>query len=552
MIGITLSLALVLAPAPSSPQDSAPAPGLVLVKGGRTKIGTSVKDIEQMIIENEPVANTLAGETPQVSMKLDDFYLMPNEVTNEQYAAFVQATGAQPPYYWGEKALEAGRTAWLEEEGKRIQALRNQGQTFERRKFDPAAWWEDNWESSEWEVPTDELNKPVVYISYENARDYAAWAGMRLMTEFEFERAARLDTDRAFPWGNEWDDREYCNSLHLGQTGTLPVGSFPTGASNGVFDLAGNVWEWTSSPYAPYDGYELVKVKVGRGATLEAGARFDPNKRVLRSGSYTSPQIGVRASLRQGADRSQRTEGVGFRCAADAVPGKTVADTVLEREIDLKVLPDDIEFYTPGTVAYQRWVEEEGTVEMDGYSVVTAYDKMMFTPVLAAPASSKTELARLADEGPMFLGFVSFSFPLTEPALDGGTYLVAYRPEAKFKEPEEDEAEDVENPFWKTHGFDPEKDQFYFYQPNGAPVVAFAAGEIAFKKMAPGSVSHEPFVPPTEEELEEMAKKGQVPPEPMDTLRFSLAVAGKSKSKGLLFDLPVKIAPGVIDDSWRP
>ena len=87
-----------------------PPPGLVLVKGGRTKIGTPVREVELLIAANEGVRHTLAGETPRHSVKVDDFYLMVTEVTNQQYAEYVNARGAKPPWTgWSNDGL--GRSA---------------------------------------------------------------------------------------------------------------------------------------------------------------------------------------------------------------------------------------------------------------------------------------------------------------------------------------------------------------------------------------------------------------------------------------------------------
>ena len=189
---------------------------------------------------------------------------------------------------------------------------------------------------------------------------------------------------------------------------------------------------------------------------------------------------------------------------------------------------------------------------------------MLFCPVLSVPASSKAELTRKTTaDGPVFLGFVAFTHPLAGPELDGGTYLLAWRGAGKLRLPsEEDEpattnsavpapAQDLSTNFWDVAGFDADSDCFFLYSVTGDPLVAFAAGELNFKKMRKGAVALERFVPPTEEELALLAEEGLRPPIPLDTLRFSLAVAGKSKSKGLLFDLPVLVSPGTIDDSWH-
>ncbi|MCZ6597664.1 MAG: SUMF1/EgtB/PvdO family nonheme iron enzyme, partial [Planctomycetota bacterium] len=100
---IPFVLALLALPAlgpVTAGQKPEPPPGLVRVPGARTKIGTTVKDAEALIVANEGMRNTLAGETPQHSVQVADFFLMVSEVTNEQYLEFVRTMGAKPPENW--------------------------------------------------------------------------------------------------------------------------------------------------------------------------------------------------------------------------------------------------------------------------------------------------------------------------------------------------------------------------------------------------------------------------------------------------------------------
>ncbi len=531
------------------PRGEDQPPGLVLVPGGKTRIGSTVKEIEELILEREELCHALAGETPQFTRQVDDFYLMPTEVTNEQYAEYIRATGARPPRSWGAEALRAGQALFLEQQGKAKQEARAAGKPFQTQVFDAAAWWNEHWQEVHWKIPEHDLAHPVVFVSHADAEGYARWAGLRLMSEFEFQRAARGDTARRYPWGDQWDDRLYCQSLHTGKEVVAPVGSFPEGASGGIHDLAGNVWEWTSSPFEPFPGYEHLRVQ-SRGPgkrVIEGLAPFDPDQRVTVSGSFQMDRLGVRLTTRRETDRTQATNALGFRCAASLVPGLDAARWIIDRDLDSTVLPRGTELAPELALVRRRWTSTGGQVSVPGYAVIQGYQQALFCPVARLPASTSSELASFtAKKGPVFLGFIDVPCPLSAPVLDAGTYLVAWRGTKELHvsggAADRDPAVSDELLLEQVPGFAPGEECFLFHDRAGRLVAALPAPPITADRRKPGRIRVEPAGDAPEGSREPSA----------DVLRFTLALPiANSESRSLYFDLALRVAPGLLDPGWQ-
>ena len=204
------------------------------------------------------------------TVHVDPFYIDRVPVTNEQFAAFVRATGYEPED---------------ENRGRFLLHVR-----------DPAT--------------ARRLAKhPVVFVSWVDARAYATWAGKRLPTEAEWEKAARGTDGRKYPWGREEPTK---TRAHFGQRGgvTAPAGSFPKGASPfGVLDLAGNVLEWCEDMDDP-DFYARGPDHNPRHVEGREGAA-----RVMRGGSFLHGARALRTSARTSFEPSYRFASGGFRCA---------------------------------------------------------------------------------------------------------------------------------------------------------------------------------------------------------------------------------------------
>ncbi|MDG3003628.1 formylglycine-generating enzyme family protein [Paludisphaera mucosa] len=322
-----------------APKPAAPAPeGMAWIPGGEFTMGT-----------NDPDAHD--SERPAHRVEVGSFWIDATEVTNAQFRKFVEATGykttAERPVDWEvmktqlpagtpkppDDQLGAGSLVFTPPAG----ALPPGGLD------DISNWW--RWVlGADWKHPEGpgssiegKDESPVVHVSFDDADAYAKWAGKRLPTEAEWERASRGGVDgRKFGWGdvfapegkrlaNTWQGRfpEVVEDQD-GYPRISPVKSFPPNPY-GLYDTIGNVWEWCSDWYRP-DTYRLdgeVDLTVnpkGPEKSYDPDEPFQP-KRVTRGGSFLCSSnycSNYRPSARRGTATDSGMSHLGFRCVKDA------------------------------------------------------------------------------------------------------------------------------------------------------------------------------------------------------------------------------------------
>ena len=263
-------------------------PAEALVPAGAFTMGTST---EPWALDNERPAHPAYTEA---------YFIDTAPVTYGAFLRFVEAGGYADPRWWSAEG-------WHHVHGHGIEAPR-----FLHRE--DGAWFRTRFGHVE---PVRE-DEPVTHVCFYEAEAYAAWAGRRLPTEAEWEKAARFDPatgrSRRYPWGDEDPTPLHAN---LGQRHlrAAPPGAYPAGASPlGVHQLVGDVWEWTASDFTPYPGFEVFPYPE------YSAVFFGSDYKVLRGGSFGTDPVACRGTFRNWDHPVRRQIFAGFRTARDPRP----------------------------------------------------------------------------------------------------------------------------------------------------------------------------------------------------------------------------------------
>lgn len=258
--------------------------GMVKIPGGLYELGFSGSDF------------CYDNEVPEHKTYLNAYEIDTYPVTNKQFMAFIDAGGYEDYRFW----------------------LSDGWDIVNEKKWDAPLYWqkmEGYWYKKDFAGLNKILpHEPVTNVSYFEADAYSKWAGKRLPTEAEWEKAAswneELNKKTMYPWGNKLPSEHNSNLLESWNWAPSQIGSYPQGKSYyGCQQMLGDVWEWTSSEYVLYPGF--------RSKFSEYTDKWAINQKVLRGGSFATPRSQIRNSYRNYFKPHERIPFSGFRCVRD-------------------------------------------------------------------------------------------------------------------------------------------------------------------------------------------------------------------------------------------
>ena len=291
--------------------------GMVLIPAGEFTMGSDKEENISMWRD----ANALnpygfneqlyINERPVHKVTLPAFRIDKYEVSNTQYRDFVTATQHKIPILWRENAYDANNEIL---QSLPLDTLRQLATHNVRLDMDVTVLTHEELLSELEKINAVRDTYPVTMVTWFDANDYCLWAGKRMPTEAEWEKAARGPKGFEYPWGNAWDPKKVNTTSNNPDIPYSPVGSYPDDKSfYGVYDMAANVAEWVSDWYMPYPD----------APPTEGNNSYGRVERVIRggmasSGHYDSISVVFRSARRMHLRPTSTLIDLGFRCAKNA------------------------------------------------------------------------------------------------------------------------------------------------------------------------------------------------------------------------------------------
>lgn len=413
--------------------------GMVPVAGGKGTFGIDVEQIETLCHRSDVREDKVYGlvwSSASVERSVTDFLVDKYEITHRAYRYFCEQTDREHPNY---------RTADPKNPGK--------------KKVVPI--WPEG------KIPEGWQKRPVFFVTFEDAVAYCEWTGCRLPTEFEFEMAARSGRSgfdgRIWPFGNDYkkylvnDSQNHDSQLRLGLVppkglnypAVLDVGAMEDSRSPlGIFDLVGNVAEWTDSPFTPHDNFKSGSFFDHKFSSTD----FSSDRKALRGGHCDQDPMMANGIFRQGLLPGAKAKFVGFRRARSAAPGRDMLTRLTRnsrldaaiQEYKLLKSDDAVEApypridFTDGRFAAIEKFEWNAELDVPGRASGILIANRLANDKKADFSSDK-DIDRVTKgedwkKDGLLLGIFHTEVPVAEPALEAGTWFVIYKSKYKKKE----------------------------------------------------------------------------------------------------------------------
>jgi ergothioneine biosynthesis protein EgtB len=272
--------------------------GMAKIEGGLFRLGYESQEDSKTGQSVRSMDFAFDNEKPAHQVFLHDFAIDRAPVSNGEFLEFIRNGGYRDFRWWFSEGWEV----------------------VNREHWEAPLYWEIH--DGHWMIrdfaglheAESKQSEPVSHVSYFEASAFAKWAGKRLPTEAEWEKAACFDPEndrrQQFPWGDAPIDSAKANLFENQHWGVLPIGAVPEGKSRyGCQQMIGDVWEWTTSDYVPYPGF--------KSEFDEYNDKWFVNQKVLRGGSFATPQVHLRSTYRNFFHPHERWMTSGFRCAKD-------------------------------------------------------------------------------------------------------------------------------------------------------------------------------------------------------------------------------------------
>jgi formylglycine-generating enzyme required for sulfatase activity len=402
---------------------------LVFIPKGMVHLGIDGRDLEPIAelhakgreSELKRGRRIQARELGDERIFLPSFFIGKHEVTNAQFRAYVVANQSKVPVLRdGKKTTTIVNGVrfpfdWWprSDQDKHRKLYYTKNKASKAPPFRPIEFWKTNYQDLVWELPEGRENYPARYISYREAMGYCKWAGLRLPTEPEWNRALRGNNRDRLLWGRDWRNAKIMERLGYNEKRNRKLRAVCCAPDSksifGVHDLLGGVWEWTQSPFKPFRGFDPAFHSYNLGLKRQRDPvlfppTFDSTKRVCLGGSYVTalhqPILAFTTTARLAKDQGVLFEDLGFRVAKSPQPAFDASinwksglnsDHIGDRDIDLPKRSELSRLERGQNLSFEQRGIERWDLDPKKPEIIKSYHLVSVIPVRELPVTKEKE-----------------------------------------------------------------------------------------------------------------------------------------------------------------